>query len=147
MEIILRQDVEKIGKAGSVVKVKDGFARNFLIPNHLAVPVSAANLRKLEEEKKNRQLQLERAKKESEALKDKLTGLSLTMPVLTQEEEKLYGSIGAVEISRALQEEGFEIDKSYIRLEEPIKALGIYEVPIELHPEVSAKVKVWVVKK
>ena len=69
------------------------------------------------------------------------------MPVLTQEEEKLYGSIGAVEISRALQEEGFEIDKSYIRLEEPIKALGIYEVPIELHPEVSAKVKVWVVKK
>ncbi len=147
MEVILKQDVEKIGKAGSVVKVRDGFARNFLIPNNLAVPVSASNLKKLEEEKKNRELQLEKAKKEAEALKEKLTGLSLTMPVLTQEEEKLYGSIGAVDIAHALKDEGFEIDKSYIMLEEPIKALGIYEVPIELHPEVTAKVKVWVVKK
>lgn len=147
MEVILKQDVEKLGLAGSVVEVKDGFARNFLIPNNLAMPVTSANLKKLEEEKKNKALQLEKAKLEAEALSEKLSGLSLTMPVLAQEEDKLYGSMTAQDISRLLKEEGFEIDKSHIILDESIKALGIYEIPIKLHPEVTAKIKVWVVKK
>lgn len=147
MEVILKQDVEKLGLAGSVVEVKDGFAHNFLIPNNLAMPVTNANLKKLEEEKKNKALQLEKAKLEAEALSEKLSGLSLTMPVLAQEEDKLYGSMTAQDISRLLKEEGYQIDKSHIILDESIKALGIYEISVKLHPEVTAKIKVWVVKK
>jgi len=147
MEVILRQDVTGLGKVGAVVKVKDGFARNFLIPNNLAVPLNAANLKKLEDEKQKKSLALEKAKKDAEALKEKLSGLSLTIPVLTQEEERLYGSITQIDLQRALKEEGFEIDKNSILLNEPIKSLGIYEVPIRLHPEVITEIKIWVVKK
>ncbi len=147
MEVILKEDVNRLGKAGSVIKVKDGFAINFLIPNGLAVRLTASNLKQLEQEKQRRALQLEKAKKEAEELKEKLAGISLTMPVLVQEEENLYGSITAGELEAALKEEGLSIDKSMIALAEPIKSLGIYEVPVKLHPEVMAKVKVWVVKK
>ena len=147
MEVILKQDVDKIGKAGTIVKIKDGFARNFLIPNGLAVPLTPANLKKLEQEKQKKILQLEKAKEGSKELKARLEGLSLTLPVLAQEEDKLYGSITAIDIAHALKEEGFDIDKSSIILDEPIKSLGIYEIPVNLHPEVSAKIKVWIVKK
>ena len=147
MELILNKDVEKIGKAGQVVKVKDGFARNFLIPQGLAVPSTAQNLKKAEQEKQKKQLASDKVRKECEDLKAKLAGLSLTLPVLTQENDALYGSIGPVEILNALQEEGVTLDKDVIVLEEHIKALGIYEVPIKLHPEVQAMVKIWIVKK
>jgi len=147
MELILIRDVDKIGKAGSIVKTKDGFARNFLIPNKLAIPVTAGNLKKLEEEKAKKSAQAQKIKQEAEALKAKIMNLSLTMPVLTQEEDKLYGSITAQDLYKLLKDEGLDIDKSRIMLQEPIKALGIYEVPVELHPEVSTKIKVWVVKK
>lgn len=148
MDVILNQDVQKIGKAGSVVKVKDGFARNFLIPNRLAVPATVQGLKKLEQEKQKKLLQTQNLKKESEGLKAKLAELSLTIASLTQgEEEKLFGSITAQDISAALKEEGFDVDKNLIDLSEPIKSLGIYEVPVKLHPEVLAKVKVWIVKK
>jgi len=147
MEVILNKDVEAIGKAGKVIKVKDGFARNFLIPNKLAVPVNTVNLKKFEEEKQRNLSRLEKEKKEAEDLKTKLGSLSLTLAVLTQEEDKLYGSIGSVDLINALKEEGIEIDKNKIALDEPIKALGIYEVPVKLHPEVTAKIKVWIVKK
>jgi large subunit ribosomal protein L9 len=147
MEVILNQDIDRIGKAGNIVKVKDGFARNFLIPNGLAVPLTPVNLKKLEQEKQQKSLQSEKAKREAEELKEKLARLSLTIPVLTHEEDKLYASITAVDLAAALKEEGFDIDKSSIILDEPIKALGIYEVSIRLHPEIIAKVKVWIVKK
>jgi len=149
VEVILNKDVDKIGKAGSVVKVKDGFARNFLIPNKLALPLTASNLKKLEEQKQQKLLQLEKVRKECEELKSRLAELSLTMPSLTQDQDKdkLYGSISASDIAQALKEEGLQIDKNIIILEEPIKSLGIYEIPIKLHPEVTAAIKVWVVKK
>ncbi|MDD4894738.1 MAG: 50S ribosomal protein L9 [Candidatus Omnitrophica bacterium] len=147
MEVILNKDVDRIGKAGQVVKVKDGFARNFLLPNRLAVPVTSGNLKKLEEEKQQRALQLAKTKHEAEELRDKLARLSLTIAVLTHEEDKLYANIAAQDLAAALGEEGFSIDKALIALDEPIKALGIYEVPVKLHPEVSAKIKVWIVKK
>jgi len=147
MEVILKQDVAKVGKAGSVAKVKDGFAHNFLIPNGLAVVLTGANLKKLEAEKQKNSLREEKIKKESVALKEKLSGLSLTITANAQEEDKLFGSIATIDIARALKDEGFEIDKSIIILDEPIKSLGIYEIPIKLHPEVEAKVKVWIVKK
>lgn len=147
MEVILNQDVDKLGKAQAVVKVKDGFARNFLIPNGLAMPLTAGNLKKLEQGRERKTLQLDKIKKESEELKERLAALSLTLPVLTQGEDTLYGSITSQEIARALKEEGFAIDKNSIALDEPIKSLGIYEVPIKLHPEVVAQLKVWIVKK
>jgi len=147
MEVILIRDVDRIGKAGSVIKVKDGYARNFLFPNNLAVPATSGNLKKVEQDNLKRNLKLEQQKKDAEAVKEKLANFSLTMPVLTQEDETLYGSVTNIEIERLLKDEGFDIDKSAIILEQPIKALGIYEIPVKLHPEVVAKIKLWIVKK
>ncbi|HTY45114.1 MAG TPA: 50S ribosomal protein L9 [Patescibacteria group bacterium] len=147
MEVILNQDVDRLGKAGQVIKVKDGFARNFLIPNGLAVIMTSSNLKRLEEDRQKKARQENKAKKEAEGIREKLAGLSLTMPVLVQEEEKIYGSITAQDIVAALKEEGFGIDKSTVMLEEPIKGLGIYEVGIKLHPEITTHIKVWIVKK
>ncbi len=147
MEVILKQDIVSLGKANTVVKVKDGFARNFLIPNGLAVPLNPANLKKLEAEKQKKSLQAQKVKKEAEALKEKFASVSSTIRVLAQEDEKLYGGISAQDLAAALKEEGLGIDKNQILLDEPIKSLGIYEVPLKLHPEISAKIKVWIVKK
>lgn len=147
MEIILNEDVQKLGKAGTIVKVKDGFARNFLIPNGLAVLATAASLKRLQQEQQRKQSQIESLKKEAEELKDRLAQVSLTIASLTQEDENLYGGITAQDISAALKEESFDIDKNQIILSKPIKSLGIYEVPVKLHPEVTANLKVWVVKK
>ena len=147
MEVILKKDVEKIGKAGTVVKVKEGFARNFLFPCDLAQPVTCATLKKLEQDASVRSAQSTKVKEAAEELKERLNNLSLTISALTQGEEKLYGSIHTNEISAALKEEGFSVDKNLIDLVEPIKTLGIYEISIKLHPEVIAKLKLWVVKK
>lgn len=147
MEVILKQDVNKVGKAGSVVKVKDGYARNFLLRNGLAVPSNKENLKKMESEKEKRFAQAEKARKEAEGLKQRLSALSLTIASNTQEGDKLYGSITSQDIEKSLKEEGFDIDKSKIAIDEPIKSLGIYEIPVKLHPEVSAKIKLWIVKK
>ncbi|MDD5128659.1 MAG: 50S ribosomal protein L9 [Candidatus Omnitrophica bacterium] len=146
MEVILIKDVEKIGKAGTVVKVKEGFARNFLFPHNLAKVATVGSLEQLEKEKKARLAQYALAKEKSEELKKRLAGLSLTISALAQGEE-LYGSISSHDIAAALKDEGFLIDKNAIELAEPIKSLGIYELPIKLHPEVIATVKLWVVKK
>jgi large subunit ribosomal protein L9 len=147
MEVILNKDVEKIGRAGAVVQVKEGFARNFLFPHNLAKPATAGSLKKLEQEQMAKSAQSAKLKEESELVQQRLSKLALTIPALTQGEEKLYGSIHAQEIAEALKAEGFSIDKGLIDLEEPIKSLGIYEIPVKLHPEVIAKVKLWVVKK
>ena len=147
MKVILKKDVHNIGRMGEVKQVKDGYARNFLMPGGLAVPVTAANLKKLEQEKQNKLLGAQKLKEEAESLKDKLSVLSLTIAALINEEEKLYGSITVDDISAALLEEGFKIDKSAVALNEPIKSLGIYEVPVKLHPEVTVNIKVWIVKK
>ncbi|MDD5518145.1 MAG: 50S ribosomal protein L9 [Candidatus Omnitrophica bacterium] len=147
MEVILTKDVVKIGKAGALVKVKDGFARNLLLPKGLAVPVTPSNLKKLEQERQKIAQGLEKDKQEAVAIKERLDVLSLTMPAIAQDEKNLYGSITALDISNALKEEGLDLDKSRIMLSEPIKSLGIYEVPVKLHPDLSAKLKVWIVKK
>ncbi|MFA5100455.1 MAG: 50S ribosomal protein L9 [Candidatus Omnitrophota bacterium] len=147
MNVILKNDIDGIGKAGTVVKVKDGYARNYLFPHSLALESTPANLKKLEIEQKARSLQSEKLKSAALAFKDKLEKLSLTLPVLVQEKEKLYGSISAVEISKALKDEGFDVETHSIILEEPLKALGIFEVPVKLHADVTATVKLWIVKK
>jgi len=147
MEVILTKDVDKIGKAGAVVKVKDGFARNLLLPNKLAVPVTSGNLKKLELDKQKLAQEYEAKKQAALKVKEQLEKLSLTISALAQDEKSLYGSITAQEISNALKEEGVEVDKNTIMLDEPIRSLGIYEVNMKLHPEIPAKLKVWIVKK
>ena len=147
MNVILKNDIEGVGKAGVVVKVKDGYARNYLFPHSLALESTPANMKKLETAQKVRSLQSEKLRAVALALKEKLEKLSLTMPVLVQENEKLYGSISAVEIAKALKDEGLDVASHVIMLEEPLKALGIFEVPIKLHADVSATVKLWIVKK
>ena len=147
MEVILNKDLDKIGRAGTVVCVKEGFARNFLFPHNLAKPATAGSLKKLEQEQQAKSVQSAKIKEESELIKQRLSALALTIPALTQGEEKLYGSIHTHEIAEALKAEGFSIDKSIIDLAEPIKSLGIYEIPVKLHPDIIATVKLWVVKK
>lgn len=148
MDVILRSDVGRLGKVGKIVKVKDGYARNFLIPQGLAVPVTQANIKQMERERQLLEQRSQKLRKESEELAGRLAALSVTMPALIKEgtEEELYGSITAHDLAAALEEEGFKIEKSAILLAEPVRKLGIYEIPVRLHPEVTVKVKVWVVK-
>jgi len=147
VELILTQDVPKIGKVGSIIKVKDGFAMNFLIPNGLAVLVTPGNLKKLQQDRLIKEKESEKTKQEALELSKKLSGKSFTIISEVHEEDKLYGSITVIEVSRVLEDEGFKINKKAIQLEEPIKSTGIFEIPIKLHPEVTANIKIWVVKK
>ncbi|HET6272998.1 MAG TPA: 50S ribosomal protein L9 [Bacteroidota bacterium] len=146
MKVILRKEHEKLGQIGSVVDVKDGYARNFLIPKGLAYPATDGSVRALEEEKKQAGQRVAKELKGSEKLASDLEKVSITLQMKVGEEEKLFGSVTSQMIADSLREKGFEIDKRIIDLEEPIKALGIYSVPVKLHPSVTAKVKVWVVR-
>ncbi len=147
MKIILRQDQEKLGKQGEVVEVTPGYARNFLLPQGLALEATPKKMRLFEEEKKVEAAQRKKEKEKIEELSRRMSETSCTIAVQTGEDEKLYGSVTSLDIAEALAREGMEIDRRKIILVEPIKALGIYHVPIKLHPEVTAEVKVWVVKK
>lgn len=144
----MSKDVEKLGKAGSVVRVKDGFARNFLFPRGLAVMKTEPAMKRLKQQELSRAREEQRLEQMALQTKAKLEALTaLTIAVLTHENDVLYGSITPQDIAKALSEEGIEIDKDKIELAEPIKTVGIYEVPVRLHPQISSKVKVWVVKK
>ncbi|HJQ67105.1 MAG TPA: 50S ribosomal protein L9 [Gemmatimonadales bacterium] len=146
MEIILREDVQHVGKAGEVVKVKDGYARNFLLPKGLAYPATEGNKKRIafEADRLARQRAAEKQTAEGEAAK--LAGLSLTFPVKVGEEEKLYGSVTAGDIQRRLEEQGIHVDKRKIDLPEPIRALGEFRVGIKYHAEVRPEIVVVVVK-
>ena len=146
MKVILRQNTEGLGQIGQMIDVKDGYARNFLIPRKLAYPALEGNIRALEEEKKTLSKKKEQELAAAETLAAGLEKVSVTIPVQVGEEDKIFGSVTTQMISDALKEKGHEIDKRKIEIEEPIKALGIYSVSIKLHPNVSAKIKVWVVR-
>lgn len=147
MEIILRKDVDKIGKSGEVIKVKEGFARNFLLPRGLAFVATNQNLKRLEQERQQRQVLAEKEKKQAEELAKKLSGVSCTVAVDVNENEKMYGSVTAADIVKSLEVESFKIDKNAILLEKPIEELGIFEIEIKIHPEIKTKVRLWVTKR
>ena len=146
MQIILKSDHEGLGVAGEVVKVKDGFARNYLIPKGIALPATSSNLRRVEDEKKKAMFRLNKEKDQAEHLMKKLENISCTIKVAAGEDDKLFGSVTNQNIADALAEQEMIVDRRKIQLEEPIKALGIYSVPIKLHTEVVATVKLWVIK-
>jgi len=145
-EVILRTDIEGLGKIGAVVSVAPGFARNYLIPKNMAYKASAGNLKRIEFEKKQALVLAEKEKAEAQALAAKIGELSLTFQVKVGEEDRLYGSVTTQDIADEAAKQGFELDRRKFLLEEPIKQLGVYSVGIRLHPEVTAEIKVWVVK-
>ncbi|RKY39447.1 MAG: 50S ribosomal protein L9 [Candidatus Omnitrophota bacterium] len=147
MKIILLKEVKRLGREGDIVEVKDGYARNYLIPYGFAWRANKESLKKFEELKKRKEKILERKRKLALKLKERLEKVSLTLQVEAKEDEVLYGSIGEVQIREALKEEGIEIEKDKIKLEEPIKKLGVYKVEIALEKDINAFVRVWVVKK
>jgi len=146
MEVILRETITKLGHAGEIVKVKDGYARNFLIPKGLAYQATAGNKKRVESEAVRRAQRSAAERSDAEVLAERLNDLSIEFTVKAGEGDKLFGSITSSDIAERLAERGYRIDKRIIELEEPIKMIGIYAVPIRLHSEVKAEVRVWVVK-
>lgn len=147
MEVILRKNLDKLGQMGDVIKVKDGFARNFLIPKGLAFNATKANLKVIDAIKNSKVALLERQKVQAQELASKLESASFTLAVEANDEDGLYGSIDSAELASFLEGEGYKIDKKNLLLDEPIKSLGIYYANIKLHPEVDTKIKIWVVRK
>jgi large subunit ribosomal protein L9 len=146
MKVILRKDFETLGKIGDVVAVKDGYARNYLLPRQIAYHATTSSLRALEEEKKQHERQDQKQLKDAEKVGNELEKVSITIAMKVGEDDKLFGSVTSQMIADALKEKGFTVDKRTIELEEPIKTLGIFEVPVKLHTKISAKAKVWVVR-
>ena len=147
MNVILCQDVQSLGKIGQSIKVKDGYARNFLFPQKLAIVASDGNLKRIEQRKAKQAALYEEEKKQAEKMAEKLSKVSCTVTVEVNDLEKLYGTVTEAEIVRALEQEGHKIDKKAIVIANPISELGIYEIGIKLHPEVIAKIRLWVTKK
>ena len=146
MEVILRQDVDKLGRRGDVVKVAEGYGRNFLLPRGLAMQVSEANKAMIAKERKAHDLRLAKEKAEFQAVADRIASLRYIAPRKVGENDALYGSVTSGDVAEFLKAKGIEIDKRKVQLEEPIKTLGDHEVKIKLHPEVLATLKVMVSK-
>lgn len=146
MEVILREHVEHLGRRGDVVKVAPGFARNYLLPRNLALAVTEGNRRLIERERKVVDAREAEERQTAEALASRLSQAELTIERRVGETEALYGSVTSADLAEALAAKGLEIDKRKIHLDEPIKAIGEFSVPVRLHRDVTAQVKVHVVK-
>jgi large subunit ribosomal protein L9 len=147
MKIILSQDVPKVGKIGDVVTVKEGFARNCLLPQKKAYVATAENLKRIDQIKAKQAAEADRLKKEAQEYAKKLSAVSCTVSVEVNDLDKLYGAVSEAEIVKALKDEGFEIDKKALVIEKPLEELGIFEIGVKVHAEVVAKIKLWVTKK
>ena len=145
MEVLLRREIDKLGQAGDLVRVADGYARNFLLPQGLAVTVSKTNRQMVEGERKRLVQQEEERVGDLRELAQKLAETSVTIAERTSSEGHLYGSVGPQQIAEAFREHGFEIDAKMVILEDPIKETNVYEVPVRLHPDIEVPCKVWVV--
>ncbi len=146
MKVILKEDVENLGKIGDLVPVKPGYARNYLIPQGKAIEATVRSVKSLAHQQKLVQDRINKTIKSNEALAQRIETISVTIAQKVGENDRLFGSVTASNLSDALNEEGIKVDKKKIQLEEPIKKLGVYTVPVKLHPEVSANLKVWVVE-
>ena len=146
MKVILLKDIETLGSAGEVVEVKNGYGRNFLIPRNEALVASAANMAQFESRRRQQETLAERDRRAAEALAKKLEAESITAQVKVGEEDRLFGSVTSQNVAELLDEKGYELDRRAIHLEDPIRELGVYNIEVRLHPEVTAAVKLWVVK-
>jgi len=146
MEVILREDIDKLGNRGQVVKVAPGYARNFLLPKKLAVAATSANKKIVEQERQSHLRKEAKQKSEAEDLSKLLTGVSVTIAQKAGENEQLFGSVTSKDVGDALAAKNYTIDRRKIHMEEPIKQLGEYKVPVRLHKDVTAEVTVIVVR-
>jgi large subunit ribosomal protein L9 len=147
MKVILREDVPRLGSAGQTVEVKAGYGRNFLIARNLAIPASKANVKAIDEIAKQKNIRERKQRRQAEVVKDRIEKISVSASVLVGEEDRVFGSVTSHDIVELLAAEGVTVDKRAIQLEEPIKSLGVYTVPIKIEKEVTANLKVWVIKK
>jgi large subunit ribosomal protein L9 len=146
MKVILKEDIPRLGTMGETVQVAPGYGRNYLIPQGKAVLATSKNLKELEHQ---RQLILRKAeliRKDAESFAEKFRGLTLTLARKVKDEDKIYGSVSVSDISQALEEAGVEIERKLIKLDEPIKSLGEFQVPVKVHADVTAELTVQVVK-
>ena len=146
MEIILRQAVDKLGHPGDIVKVSPGYARNFLLPRGLAYEATPGNKKRIALEKERLEAAESDRRGQAQTLADKIEQVSLTFSARVGEEGKLFGSVTSADIAQQLEAHGIHIEKRLIDLHEPIKALGVYRVPVKLHADVKPELKVWVIK-
>ena len=148
VKVILRDDLEKLGQTGEVVTVRTGYARNYLLPKGLAFEATKANVRQLEDDRRREEAKAKRDFLEARRRASQLEGVSLTFHAQAGEESKLFGSITSADITDRLAEQGldFTVDRRQVMLDEPIKALGVYSVPVRLHTDVRPEIKVWVIK-
>ncbi len=146
MKVILTKDIPSLGKRTQVVEVKPGYARNYLIPQGLALPATDSSLRSIQSRIKYEELKISQKKHLAEEQAKAINEISCTATVQAGDEDRLYGSVTAADIAELMAQQGIKIDKRKIELEEPIKKLGVYNIPIKLHPEVEATVKLWVVR-
>jgi len=146
MDLILREDVDKLGRRGELVKVAEGYARNFLLPRRLALPVTDANKKMIDKERKAHEARLAREKAEWDTVASRITALRFVAPRKVGENDVLYGSVTSGDVAEFLKGKGLEIDKRKVLLDEPIKRLGEQDVRIRLHPEVIATLKLLVTK-
>jgi large subunit ribosomal protein L9 len=130
-----------------VVDVKDGYGRNYLIPRNLAIPGTRANLKAIDEIEKQKQIQSRKRRRGAEIVKEKIEKLSISAEVLVGEEDRVFGSVTSHDIVRLLEKEGVVVDKRVVELQEPIKSLGVYTIPVRIDKDVTANVKLWVIKK
>jgi large subunit ribosomal protein L9 len=147
LQVILQSDVDNVGQSGELVKVRPGYARNYLVPRGLAVPATTAQINRLNHDKAVALAKAEKNKKEFVALAEKINGLKLTIARSVGEDDKLFGSVTAKEIENEAKRAGVEVDRKKMHLAEPLKALGSFEIPVKLMTDVTATLKVDVVKK
>lgn len=146
MDVILIEDVPSLGRAGDTVKVTGGYARNYLLPRKMAILASTGNVKSMEHEKRLLEEKLNRTEREAEKLAGKIDELSCTIVKSAGEGGKLFGAVTSHDIEQALAEHGMAVDRKKIQLEDPIKNLGVYTVPVKLHRNVTAQLKLWVVQ-
>ena len=145
-EVILMADVPGLGKEGDIVRAAEGYLRNYLVPKNLAAPVTEATRRRLEKKRRERDQQLVQAKEQAATLAKSLEQVSCTIPVKTGEGGKMFGSVTVADILAVLKNQGLELAKHQVQLDEPLRELGVFNLPVKLHPEVQATLKVWVVE-
>lgn len=146
MEVILRQSIDRVGAPGDIVKVSPGYARNFLLPRGLAYEATPGNKKRIAQERSRLEAAEAARREAAEGLAKRLEEVSVTFSARVGDEGKLFGSVTAADIAQQLETQGFHVEKRQIDLPEPIKALGVYRVPVRLHPEVKPEIKVWVIK-
>jgi large subunit ribosomal protein L9 len=146
MDVILRHAVENLGKPGDVVKVKNGYARNYLLPHNLAYEATPGNLKRIQQERARLEAAEGQRRGAAQDIATKIEQVSLTFSARVGEEGKLFGSVTAADIAQQLEQQGFHIEKRQIDLHEPIKSLGVYRVPVRLHADVKPEIRVWVIK-